>query len=29
MVVADNVPSGTVVTLAVPYQAQPREGVNA
>jgi hypothetical protein len=29
MVVADNVPSGTVVTLAVPYQAQPREGANA
>ncbi len=26
MVVADNQPSGTVVTLTVPYQAQPREG---
>jgi hypothetical protein len=26
MVVADNAPSGTVVTLTVPYQAQPREG---
>ena len=29
MVVADNVPSGTVVTLTVPYQAQMREGVSA
>ena len=29
MVVADNQPSGTVVTLTVPYQAQPREGANA
>jgi signal transduction histidine kinase len=26
MVVADNLPSGTVVTITVPYQAQPREG---
>jgi hypothetical protein len=26
MVVADNLPSGTIVTLTVPYQAQPREG---
>ncbi|HEY3635913.1 MAG TPA: histidine kinase [Caldimonas sp.] len=26
MVVADNAPSGTIVTLTVPYQAQPREG---
>jgi LytS/YehU family sensor histidine kinase len=26
MVVADNPPSGTIVTLTVPYQAQPREG---
>jgi signal transduction histidine kinase len=29
MVVADNQPSGTVVTLTVPYQAQPREGADA
>ena len=29
MVVADNAPSGTVVTLTVPYQAQMREGANA
>ena len=29
MVVADNVPSGTVVTLTVPYQAQMREGASA
>ncbi len=29
MVVADNAPSGTVVTLTVPYQAQTREGVSA
>jgi hypothetical protein len=29
MVVADNSPSGTVVTLTVPYQAQTREGVSA
>ena len=28
MVVADNQPSGTVVTLTVPYQAQVREGAN-
>ena len=28
MVVADNQPSGTIVTLTVPYQAQVREGVN-
>jgi LytS/YehU family sensor histidine kinase len=26
MVVADNLPSGTIVTLTVPYQAQTREG---
>jgi signal transduction histidine kinase len=26
MIVADNQPSGTVVILTVPYQAQPREG---
>ena len=26
MVVADNLPSGTIVTLTVPYQAQAREG---
>jgi sensor histidine kinase YesM len=26
MIVADNVPSGTVVTITVPYQALPREG---
>jgi LytS/YehU family sensor histidine kinase len=26
MVVADNAPSGTIVTLTMPYQAQPREG---
>jgi hypothetical protein len=26
MVVADNQPSGTVVTLTVPYQALQREG---
>ena len=29
MVVADNAPSGTVVTLTVPYQAQTHEGVSA
>jgi LytS/YehU family sensor histidine kinase len=29
MVVADNVPSGTIVTLTVPYQAQMREGADA
>jgi predicted nucleic acid-binding Zn-ribbon protein len=29
MVVADNEPSGTVVTLTVPYQAQVREGAKA
>ncbi|MEO8527369.1 MAG: ATP-binding protein, partial [Caldimonas sp.] len=29
MVVADNAPSGTVVTLTVPYQAQMREGASA
>jgi LytS/YehU family sensor histidine kinase len=29
MVVADNQPSGTVVTLTVPYQAQMREGAKA
>jgi hypothetical protein len=29
MVVADNSPSGTVVTLTVPYQAQMREGASA
>ncbi|MGZ5130708.1 MAG: sensor histidine kinase [Caldimonas sp.] len=29
MVVADNTPSGTVVTLTVPYQAQMREGATA
>ena len=29
MVVADNQPTGTIVTLTVPYQAQPREGANA
>ncbi len=29
MIVADNVPSGTVVTLTVPYQAQMREGATA
>ena len=29
MVVADNAPSGTVVTLTVPYQAQPQEGASA
>jgi signal transduction histidine kinase len=28
MVVADNLPSGTVVTLTVPYQALQREGAN-
>jgi signal transduction histidine kinase len=28
MTVADNTPSGTVVTLTVPYQAQPQEGAN-
>ena len=26
MTVADNTPSGTIVTLTVPYQAQPQEG---
>ncbi|MEO7151892.1 MAG: histidine kinase [Burkholderiaceae bacterium] len=26
MTVAENTPSGTIVTLTVPYQAQPREG---
>jgi len=29
MVVADNLPSGTIVTLTVPYQAQAREGAAA
>ncbi|MEP7302264.1 MAG: histidine kinase [Caldimonas sp.] len=29
MVVADNLPTGTVVTLTVPYQAQMREGSKA
>jgi len=29
MTVADNTPSGTVVTLTVPYQAQPQEGTRA
>ena len=29
MTVADNSPSGTVVTLTVPYQAQMREGASA
>jgi len=29
MVVSENVPSGTVVTLTVPYQAQTREGDDA
>ena len=29
MVVADNLPSGTIVTLTVPYQAQAREGAPA
>ena len=29
MVVADNLPAGTVVTLTVPYQAQAREGASA
>jgi len=29
MVVADNLPSGTMVTLTVPYQAQAREGAAA
>jgi len=29
MTVADNTPSGTVVTLTVPYQAQPQEGARA
>ena len=29
MVVADNPPSGTIVTLTVPYQAQQREGATA
>ena len=29
MVVADNQPTGTIVTLTVPYQAQPREGATA
>ena len=29
MVVADNVPTGTIVTLTVPYQAQTREGAAA
>jgi Histidine kinase len=29
MVVADNLPSGTIVTLTVPYQAQSREGAAA
>ena len=29
MVVADNCPTGTVVTLTVPYQAQAREGATA
>jgi hypothetical protein len=29
MTVAENQPSGTVVTLTVPYQAQTREGDTA
>ena len=29
MVITENAPSGTVVTLTVPYQAQPRDGDNA
>ena len=29
MTVAENTPSGTLVTLTVPYQAQPREGETA
>ena len=29
MTITENTPSGTVVTLAVPYQAQTREGENA
>ena len=29
MTVGDNVPSGTIVTLTVPYQAQPQEGARA
>jgi LytS/YehU family sensor histidine kinase len=29
MTVADNTPSGTIVTLTVPYQAQPQEGARA
>ena len=29
MVVADNRPSGTIVTLTVPYQAQMRTGATA
>ena len=29
MTVADNTPSGTIVTLTVPYQAQPQEGASA
>jgi sensor histidine kinase YesM len=29
MTVADNTPSGTIVTLTVPYQAQPQEGAGA
>ena len=29
MTVADNTPSGTIVTLTVPYQAQPQEGAHA
>jgi len=29
MTVADNTPSGTIVTLTVPYQAQPQEGATA
>jgi signal transduction histidine kinase len=29
MTVGDNTPSGTIVTLTVPYQAQPQEGASA
>ena len=29
MTVADNTPTGTIVTLTVPYQAQPQEGAHA
>jgi hypothetical protein len=29
MAITENTPSGTVVTLTVPYQAQAREGESA